>query len=101
MAADLSGKVAAITGATSGIGEATALAFAGAGATVSLAGRREDRLAAVAERIAADGGRAEAFPTDVADQAAARAFVESTAERRRDWAATSRSTRASVQDSAI
>src|SRR5205807_5502709 len=81
MAVDLSGKVAAITGATSGIGEATALAFAGAGATVSLAGRREDRLAAVAERIAADGGRAEAFPTDVADEAAARAFVEGTAER--------------------
>ena len=81
MAVDLSGKVAAITGATSGIGEATARAFAGAGATVSLAGRREDRLAAVAERIAADGGRAEAFPTDVADEAAARAFVEGTAER--------------------
>ena len=81
MAVDLSGKVAAITGATSGIGEATARAFAGAGATVSLAGRREDRLAAVAERIAADGGRAEAFPTDVADEAAARAFVERTAER--------------------
>jgi clavulanate-9-aldehyde reductase len=81
MAADLSGKVAAITGATSGIGEATARALAGAGAAVSLAGRREDRLQALAERIAADGGRAEAIPTDVGDEVAARAFVEGTAER--------------------
>jgi len=77
----LDGKVAAITGATSGIGEATALRLAGAGAAVALAGRREDRLTALAERIAGDGGRAEAFPTDVRAEDQARAFVEGTAER--------------------
>ena len=62
MSGALDGKVAAITGATSGIGEATALALAGAGAKVALAGRREDRLTALAERIEADGGRALAIP---------------------------------------
>ncbi|MDQ6915159.1 MAG: SDR family NAD(P)-dependent oxidoreductase [Actinomycetota bacterium] len=78
---ELSGKVAAITGATSGIGEATAVVLARAGATVALAGRREDRLRDLAERIAADGGRAEAIPTDVSDESHARAFVEGAAER--------------------
>ena len=75
---DLSGRVAAVTGATSGIGEATALALAGAGAAVALAGRREDRLEALAERIEGDGGRALAVPTDVSDEAQARALVERT-----------------------
>jgi NADP-dependent 3-hydroxy acid dehydrogenase YdfG len=75
---DLSGRVAAITGATSGIGEATALALAGAGAAVALAGRRADRLEALAERIEGAGGRALAVPTDVSDEAQARAMVERT-----------------------
>jgi len=72
---DLSGRVVAVTGASSGIGEATALACAGAGAAVSLAARRTDRIDALAERIAADGGRAVAIETDVTDEAQARAFV--------------------------
>jgi NADP-dependent 3-hydroxy acid dehydrogenase YdfG len=75
---DLSGKVAAITGATSGIGEATALALAEAGAKVAVAGRREDRLEDLAKRIADAGGTAMAVPTDVTDEPQARALIERT-----------------------
>ena len=49
--ADLSGKVVAITGASSGIGEATALACAQAGAAVALAARRTERIEELAQRI--------------------------------------------------
>jgi NADP-dependent 3-hydroxy acid dehydrogenase YdfG len=80
MAQDLSGRVAAITGATSGIGEATALKLAEAGAAVSLAGRRGDRLDALAERINGDGGKALAIETDVTDEGQANAFVTRTNE---------------------
>jgi clavulanate-9-aldehyde reductase len=73
---DLSGRTIAITGASSGIGEATALACAAAGAAVALAARREDRIADLARRIEDDGGRAVALPTDVTDERQARAFVE-------------------------
>ena len=78
---DLNGKVAAVTGASSGIGEATALALARAGCAVSLAARRSDRIDALAERITADGGRALAIATDVTDEASARAFVTQTHEQ--------------------
>ena len=78
---DLSGRVVAVTGASSGIGEATALACAEAGAAVSLAARRTERIEALAERIAADGGRAVAIETDVADEAQARRFVERTRDQ--------------------
>jgi clavulanate-9-aldehyde reducatase len=77
----LKGRVIAITGASSGIGEATALACAAAGARVSLAARREDLLARVAERIEAAGGEALAIPTDVTDEQQARSFIEATNER--------------------
>jgi clavulanate-9-aldehyde reducatase len=80
MQTDLSGKVAAVTGATAGIGEATALALAQAGAAVSLAGRREERLTALAERIGEQGGRALAIPTDVTREDQARAYVQRTAQ---------------------
>jgi NADP-dependent 3-hydroxy acid dehydrogenase YdfG len=73
---DLSGRNIAITGASSGIGEATAIACARAGAAVALAARREDRIAGLAQRIVNEGGRAVALPTDVADERSARAFVE-------------------------
>ncbi|HTD08512.1 MAG TPA: SDR family NAD(P)-dependent oxidoreductase [Solirubrobacteraceae bacterium] len=76
MSTDLSGKVIAVTGASSGIGEATALACARAGAAVALAARRVERIEALAQRIAAEGGRAIAVPTDVGDEAQARAFIE-------------------------
>jgi clavulanate-9-aldehyde reducatase len=75
---DLTGRVAAITGASSGIGEATALTLARAGAAVSLAARRADRIEALAERINADGGRAIAIETDVAEERQAKEFVTRT-----------------------
>jgi NADP-dependent 3-hydroxy acid dehydrogenase YdfG len=61
----IEGKVVAITGASSGIGEATALLLAGRGAKVVLGARRLDRLEALAERIAAAGGEAVCARTDV------------------------------------
>ncbi|HEV2975572.1 MAG TPA: SDR family NAD(P)-dependent oxidoreductase, partial [Solirubrobacteraceae bacterium] len=76
---DLSGQIIAVTGASSGIGEATALACASAGAAVSLAARRKERIDELAERIVADGGRAIAVQTDVSDEAQANAFVQRTA----------------------
>src|ERR1700733_11124999 len=76
MSTDLSGKVIAVTGASSGIGEATALACARAGAAVALAARRGERIEALAQRIAAEGGRAIAVPTDVGEETQARAFIE-------------------------
>ncbi len=74
-AVDLSGQVVAVTGASSGIGEASALACARAGAAVALAARRTDRIEALAERITADGGRAIAIATDVGEEDQAGEFV--------------------------
>ena len=81
MAKPLEDRVAAITGASSGIGEATALALADAGAAVALGARRLDRVEALAERIGAAGGRAIAFEVDVSDEQAANAFVAAANER--------------------
>jgi len=72
---DLSGQVVAVTGASSGIGEATALACAQAGAAVALGARRTDRIQALAERIAEGGGRAIAVETDVGEEDQAGEFV--------------------------
>jgi NADP-dependent 3-hydroxy acid dehydrogenase YdfG len=78
---ELADRVVAITGATSGIGEATALAAAQAGAAVALAGRRAERLADLERRIEEAGGRAVAIPTDVADEEQAREFIAIAHER--------------------
>jgi NADP-dependent 3-hydroxy acid dehydrogenase YdfG len=76
MAAALEGRVAAITGASSGIGQATAVALAGAGAKVALGARRKERLEELAGKIEADGGTAVAIECDLADEQQARSFVE-------------------------
>ena len=74
----LDGKVAAVTGASSGIGEATAKALAGAGAAVALGARRVDRLEALASGIDESGGRAVAIELDVTDEDSAKAFISET-----------------------
>ncbi|VEG39685.1 short-chain dehydrogenase/reductase SDR [Mycolicibacterium flavescens] len=65
---DLSGRSALVTGAAGGIGSAVAQALAHAGAAVLVTDIDKDAAAAVAQRISADGGRAEATALDVADR---------------------------------
>ncbi|HEV3282596.1 MAG TPA: SDR family NAD(P)-dependent oxidoreductase [Solirubrobacteraceae bacterium] len=67
-----------MTGASSGIGEATALLCARAGAAVSLSARREERLKALADRITGDGGTAVWSAADVGDEAQAGDFIRRT-----------------------
>ena len=76
MDVDLSSQVVAITGASSGIGEAAALACSRAGAAVALAARRTERIEALAQQIIQEGGRAIAVPADVGEEEQAQAFVE-------------------------
>ncbi len=78
MADRLDGTVALVTGASSGIGEATALALAAQGATVAVAARRADRLDDLVARISRTGATALAIETDVTDRAQAEAAVERT-----------------------
>jgi len=77
----IKGKVVAVTGASSGIGEATALELADRGAAVVLGARRTDRLDALAEHIRASGGRAEVLATDVTQCADLEQLVAAAVER--------------------
>lgn len=74
----LKDKVAVVTGASSGIGEATVRALAGRGAAVVLAARNEEKLRFLAREVLAAGGRALAVETDVTDETSVEAMVERT-----------------------
>jgi NADP-dependent 3-hydroxy acid dehydrogenase YdfG len=75
---DLQGTVALVTGASSGIGDATALALAARGAAVSLVARRVERLEALVGRINDGGGKALSIPADVSKHNEATGAVEQT-----------------------
>jgi len=77
----LDGKTALVTGASHGIGEAIALAYAQAGADVAIAARNEDDLARVAERIRATGRRVAVIPTNVSQLDQLERMVTQAAER--------------------
>jgi 3-oxoacyl-[acyl-carrier protein] reductase len=64
----LSGRIALVTGASQGIGQACALRLAQSGATLALAARSQDKLQQLASQIQAGGGKAAAFPLDVSDE---------------------------------
>lgn len=74
--ADLTGRVAIVTGASSGIGEATARLMARAGMRVALCARRKDRLEKLAAEIRSAGGQASVHPLDVTDATGLRWMVD-------------------------
>ncbi len=77
----LYGKVAIVTGGTSGIGEAVAHAFADEGATVVISGRDRERGEKVIASLVADGATASFMPADVTDEGQVAALVAHTVER--------------------
>ncbi|MBL8202951.1 MAG: SDR family oxidoreductase [Blastocatellia bacterium] len=77
----IQGTTVVITGATSGIGRATAVAFVDAGAKVVVAGRREERLIELVRELENKGGEALAVKTDVADQAQVEHLIAMAIER--------------------
>jgi len=80
MAGSLDGRKAIITGASSGIGEATARVLAREGAAVAVGARRGEKLEKLAREITSEGGTAHALEVNLADEAAARGFVEKAVE---------------------
>jgi NADP-dependent 3-hydroxy acid dehydrogenase YdfG len=80
MTQGIENKIVVITGASSGLGAATARRLASEGATVVLAARRLDRIESLVDEIAAQGGRALAAQTDVADRVQVQALVDTTVQ---------------------
>jgi len=78
MANQLAGKVAIVTGASSGIGEATAIALAAEGAAVAIAARRRDRLDDLTKRITEKGEQVLSITADVSDEAQVDDVVQQT-----------------------
>jgi NADP-dependent 3-hydroxy acid dehydrogenase YdfG len=78
--AKLDGKVAVVTGASSGIGEATAEALAAEGASVVVAARREDRLTDLVKRMEGNGGKTLSVQCDVTDEEQAHALIQKAEE---------------------
>lgn len=76
MTENLSGTVALVTGASSGIGRATALRLAASGARLAVIARREDRLNELADRVRSDGGEALVVTADLTDPDAAEGAVQ-------------------------
>jgi NADP-dependent 3-hydroxy acid dehydrogenase YdfG len=76
MTSNLEGKVAIVTGGSSGIGEATAISLAAEGAKVVIAARRGERLEAVAKHITDNGGQALSIVADITDEAQAKNLVQ-------------------------
>src|SRR6476646_6704405 len=77
----ITGKVVVITGASSGLGEATARYLAARGATVVLGARRAERLQALVDEITSAGGKASAVVTDVTDATQVQALVDTAVEQ--------------------
>ena len=75
---DIHGKVVLVAGASSGIGEATAIMFARRGASVMLAGRREELLRAIVEKLRGEGHSAACVACDVTDEEQVKRMIEAT-----------------------
>lgn len=76
MSENIAGKIVVITGASSGLGEATARRLSAHGASVVLGARRADRIQALADELNSGGGKALALPTDVTDHNQVKQLVD-------------------------
>ena len=81
MKTNLTGKIVVITGASSGLGEATARLLSAEGVTVVLGARRADRLQTLVGELTARGGQALALTTDVTDRAQVKRLVDTAVEK--------------------